>query len=57
MLMLKNPIELTIAVSAFLNEPLISLALIIGPLIELPVLFLVSKILLNINNRNTCEII
>ncbi|CEI72461.1 MULTISPECIES: arsenic resistance protein [Romboutsia] len=44
-----SPIALAIAVSAFPNEPLISLALIIGPLIELPVLFLVSKILLNIN--------
>lgn len=44
-----SPIALTIAVSAFPNEPLISLALVIGPLIELPVLFLVSKILLNID--------
>lgn len=44
-----SPIALAIAVSAFPNEPLISLALIIGPLIELPVLFLVSKILLNID--------
>lgn len=48
-----SPIALAIAVSAFPNEPLIYLALIIGPLIELPVLFLISKILLNINNRNT----
>lgn len=47
-----SPIALAIAVSAFPNEPLISLALIIGPLIELPVLFLVSKILLNINNTS-----
>ena len=46
-----SPIALAIAVSAFPNEPLISLALVIGPLIELPVLFLVSKILLNINNK------
>ncbi|WP_346930522.1 bile acid:sodium symporter [Clostridium sp.] len=48
-----SPIALAIAVSTFPNEPLISLALIIGPLIELPVLFLVSKILLNINNITT----
>ena len=46
-----SPIALAIAVSAFSNEPLISLALIIGPLIELPVLFVVSKILLNINRK------
>lgn len=44
-----SPIALAIAVSAFPNEPLISLALIIGPLIELPVLFAISTILLNIN--------
>lgn len=43
-----SPIALAIAVSAFPNQPLISLALIIGPLIELPVLFIVSKILLNL---------
>lgn len=46
-----SPIALAIAVSAFPNEPLISLALIIGPLIELPVLFLVSRILLNIQYK------
>lgn len=51
-----SPIALAIAVSAFPNKPLISLALIIGPLIELPILFLVSKILLNINNVNKSEI-
>lgn len=52
-----SPIALAIAVSAFPNEPLISLALIIGPLIELPVLFLVSKILLNINNNDKSTVI
>ena len=41
-----SPIALAIAVSAFPNEPIIALALIIGPLIELPVLFTVAKILL-----------
>ena len=46
-----SPIALAIAVSAFPNEPLISLALIIGPLIELPVLFVISTILLNINTK------
>lgn len=42
-----SPIALAIAVATFPDKPLISLALIIGPLIELPVLFLVSKILLS----------
>lgn len=40
-----SPIALAIAVGAFPNKPIISLALIIGPLIELPVLFIVSRIL------------
>ncbi|MGL5643142.1 MAG: arsenic resistance protein, partial [Paraclostridium sp.] len=39
-----SPIALAIAVATFPDKPLISLALIIGPLIELPVLFIVSKI-------------
>lgn len=46
-----SPIALAIAVATFPNNPLISLALIIGPLIELPILFLVSKILLVIKSK------
>ena len=46
-----SPVALTIAVAAFPDKPLIALVLIIGPLIELPVLFLVSKILLGIKLR------
>ncbi|WP_455543919.1 arsenic resistance protein [Intestinibacter sp.] len=46
-----SPIALAIAVATFPDKPLISLALIIGPLIELPVLFLIAKILLNIRDR------
>lgn len=46
-----SPIALAIAVAAFPDRPLISLALIIGPLIELPILFLISKILLDIKLR------
>lgn len=46
-----SPIALAIAVATFPDKPLISLALIIGPLIELPVLFLISKILLNIREK------
>ena len=46
-----SPIALAIAVATFPDKPLISLALIIGPLIELPVLFLVAKILLIIKSK------
>ncbi len=48
-----SPIALAIAVIAFPNEPLIALALVIGPLIELPVLTIVSQILLFIKKRDT----
>lgn len=41
-----SPISLAIAVSAFSAEPLIALSLVIGPLIELPILVLTSQILL-----------
>ncbi len=41
-----SPIALAIAVVAFPNEPLVALALVIGPLIELPVLALISQVLL-----------
>ena len=46
-----SPIALAIAVVAFPNEPLIALALVIGPLIELPVLAIVSQVLLCIKER------
>lgn len=42
-----SPIALAIAVATFPHQPLIALALIIGPLIELPVLALIAQILLN----------
>lgn len=45
-----SPLSLAIAVTAFPNEPLIALALVIGPLIELPLLALVSQILLKIRS-------
>ena len=41
-----SPVALAIAVTAFPDEPLIALALVIGPLIELPVLACVSQVLL-----------
>lgn len=43
-----SPIALAIVVTAFPDQPLIALALIIGPLIELPVLAIVSQGLLRI---------
>src|SRR5699024_6537493 len=41
-----SPVSLAIAVTAFPDQPLIALALVIGPLIELPVLAIVSQILI-----------
>lgn len=46
-----SPIALAIALVAFPEQPLIALALVIGPLIELPVLGLVSQILLWVERR------
>jgi ACR3 family arsenite transporter len=46
-----SPLSLAIAASAFPHRPLIAIALIIGPLIELPVLALVSQTLLWIRCR------
>jgi ACR3 family arsenite efflux pump ArsB len=47
-----SPIALAIAVIAFPNQPMIALALVIGPLIELPILALDSSILKRINKSN-----
>ncbi len=44
-----SPIALAIALVAFPEQPLIALALVIGPLIELPVLGVVAQLLLRIN--------
>ena len=40
-----SPLSLAIAVATFPDRPLIALALVIGPLIELPVLSVISDIL------------
>ena len=40
-----SPLSLAIAVAAFPDRPLISLALVIGPLIELPSLTLIAGII------------
>lgn len=46
-----SPVALAIAVAAFPDQPLIALALVIGPLIELPILAIVSQILLSLRGR------
>lgn len=50
-----SPIVLAIALTAFPQEPLISLALVIGPLIELPVLGIIAHILLWVRKGWVCE--
>lgn len=47
-----SPISLAIVLTAFPGQSLIALALIIGPLIELPVLALIAQGLLRIKGRN-----
>jgi ACR3 family arsenite efflux pump ArsB len=46
-----SPIALAIAVTSFPNNPIIALALVIAPLIELPVLTIVSQVLQFFNNK------
>ncbi|MGY2726180.1 ACR3 family arsenite efflux pump ArsB [Thermostichus sp. OS-CIW-21] len=46
-----SPLALAIAASAFPQRPLILLALVIGPLIELPVLTIVAQMLLQIRQK------
>lgn len=43
-----SPLSLAIAISSFPHNELIAIALVIGPLIELPVLYVVSRVLLKI---------
>lgn len=52
-----SPIVLAIDVAIFLDKPLISLELIIGPLIELYILFLISKLLPNIKMNELNDVI
>jgi ACR3 family arsenite transporter len=44
-----SPIALAIAMTAFPNEPLIALTLVIGPLLELPILAFIAQILVFIS--------
>ncbi len=45
-----SPLALAIAINSFAGHELISIALVIGPLIELPILYIVSKFCLWIKN-------
>ena len=54
-----SPLALAIAINSFPGRELIAIALVIGPLIELPVLYLVSRFVLRIKNSGlffTCKI-
>ena len=54
-----SPLALAIAINSFPGRELIAIALVIGPLIELPVLYLVSRFVLWIKNSGlffTCKI-
>ncbi len=46
-----SPLSLAIAAAAFPHRPLIAVTLVIGPLIELPIMVLISQILLQIRWR------
>src|SRR5699024_9142595 len=48
-----SPIALAIAITAFPEEPLIALTLVVGPLLELPILAIISQILLLIKNQGS----
>lgn len=53
-----SPLALAIAINSFPERELIAMALIIGPLIEIPILYLVSKFTIYIKNSElffTCE--
>ncbi|MFW5983681.1 MAG: arsenic resistance protein [Halobacteria archaeon] len=47
-----SPTALAVAVVAFPNEPLVALALVIGPLLELPLLSVVSRSMLYLREKN-----
>ena len=54
-----SPLALALAINSFPGRELIAIALVIGPLIELPVLYLVSRFILWIKNSGlffTCKI-
>lgn len=54
-----SPLALAIAINSFPGRELIAIALVIGPLIELPVLYIVSRLVLKVKDSGlffTCRI-
>jgi len=47
-----SPIALAIAITAFPDQPLIALTLVIGPLLELPILASITQVLIFMNKGN-----
>jgi ACR3 family arsenite efflux pump ArsB len=47
-----SPISLAVAVTAFPDRPLVALALVIGPLIEIPVLAVIAQTLVFLGRKN-----
>lgn len=52
-----SPIALAIAITAFPDQPLIALTLVIGPLLELPILALIAQLLLILNRKRADDLI
>ncbi|MFN4214424.1 arsenic resistance protein [Exiguobacterium sp.] len=50
-----SPVALTVAIAAFPNEPLIALVLIVGPLLELPVLVLTSSLIRRMSSNQAVK--
>lgn len=48
-----SPIALAIAMTAFPDQPLIALTLVIGPLLELPILIIITQLLLGISKNRS----
>lgn len=48
-----SPIALAIAMTAFPDQPLIALTLVIGPLLELPILSIITQLLLFISKNKS----
>ena len=47
-----SPLALAVAINSFPSHELIAIALVIGPLIELPTLYIISKLCLKIKNHS-----
>lgn len=48
-----SPVALAIAIAAFPDQPLIALTLLIGPLLELPILAIIAQLLLMMRKNDT----